>query len=70
MCEFQWEICPKSQDMGAPSQCYRHCSTRDKTRVKTCQTALASVQTFPVCSLGNLAPFCYLDHVVLAPSIR
>jgi hypothetical protein len=22
------------------------------------------------CSLGNLAPFCYLDQVVLAPSIR
>jgi hypothetical protein len=70
MCEFRWEICPKSQDMGAPSQCCRHCSTRGKTRVKTCQTALASVQTFPVCSLDNLAPFCYLDHVVLAPSIR
>jgi hypothetical protein len=34
MCEFRWEICPKSQDMGAPSQRCRHCSTRDKTRVK------------------------------------
>jgi hypothetical protein len=70
MCDFRWEICPKSQDMGAPSQCCRHCSTRDKTHVKTCQAALASVQTFLVCSLGNLAPFCYLEHVVLAPSIR
>jgi hypothetical protein len=46
ICEFQWEICPKSQDMGAPSQCYRHCSTRDKTCVKPCQKVLASVQTF------------------------
>jgi hypothetical protein len=34
MCEFQWEICPKSQDMGAPSQCCWHCSTRDNS----CQT--------------------------------
>jgi hypothetical protein len=70
MCEFRREICPKSQDMGAPSQCCRHYSTRDKTRVKPCQKVLASAQTFPVCSLGNLAPFCYLDHVVLAPSNR
>jgi hypothetical protein len=57
MCEFQWEICPKSQDMGAPSQRCRHCSTRNKTHVKPCQNVLASVQTFPVCALGNLAPF-------------
>jgi hypothetical protein len=43
VCEFRWEICLKSQDMGAPSQGCRHCSTRDKTRVKTCQKGLASV---------------------------
>jgi hypothetical protein len=43
LCEFHWEICPKSQDMGAPSHCCRHCSTRDKTRVKPCQKVLASV---------------------------
>jgi hypothetical protein len=70
MCEFQWEICPMSQDMGAPSQCCRHCSTQDKTRVKPCQKVLASVQTFPVCSLGNLAPFCQLDLMDLAPATR
>jgi hypothetical protein len=70
MCEFQWEICPKSQDMGAPSQCYRHCSTQDKTRIKSCQKVLALIQTFPVCSLGNLAPFCQLDLMDLAPATR
>jgi hypothetical protein len=70
MCELQWEICPKSQDMGAPSQCCRHCSTRDKTRVKPCQKVLASVQTFSVCALGNLAPFCQLDLMDLAPATR
>jgi hypothetical protein len=70
MCEFRWEICPKSQDTGAPSQCCRHCSTRDKTRVKPCQKVLASVQTFPVCSLSNLAPFCQLDPMDLAPATR
>jgi hypothetical protein len=56
--------------MGAPSQCYRHCSTRDKTRVKPCQKVLASVQTFPVCAFGNLAPFCQWDLMDLAPATR
>jgi hypothetical protein len=70
ICEFQWEICPKSQDMGAPSQCCRHYSTRDKTRVKPCQKVLASVQTFIVSALGNLAPFCQWDLMDLAPATR
>jgi hypothetical protein len=30
MCEFQWEICPSSQDMRAPNRVCRHCSSRDK----------------------------------------
>jgi hypothetical protein len=43
LCEFHREICPKSLDMGAPSQCCRHYSTRDKTHVKSYQKVLASV---------------------------
>jgi hypothetical protein len=35
MCEFQWEICPSSQDMRAPNRVCRHCSSRDKTDVKS-----------------------------------
>jgi hypothetical protein len=31
---------------------------------------LARVQNFPVRSLGSLAPFCYLDQVVLVPLTR
>jgi hypothetical protein len=61
MCEFQWEICPSSQDMRAPNRVCRHCSPRDKTDVKSCQMVLASVQIFPGCALGSLATFCYLD---------
>jgi hypothetical protein len=26
MCEFQWKICPSSQDMRAPNRVYRQCS--------------------------------------------
>jgi hypothetical protein len=26
ICEFQWEICPSSQDMRAPNRVCRHCS--------------------------------------------
>jgi hypothetical protein len=26
LCKFQWKICPRSQDMWAPSQVCRHCS--------------------------------------------
>jgi hypothetical protein len=68
--EFQGEICPGLGDMEAPSHCCRHCSTRDKTGVNSCQTVLALVQTFPLCSLGNLAPFCQLDLMDLAPATR
>jgi hypothetical protein len=60
MCEFQWEICPSSQDMRAPNRVYRHCSPRDKMDVKSCQMALALVQIFPGCALGSLATFCCL----------
>jgi hypothetical protein len=69
-CEFQGEIGSGLEDMVAPSLVCLHSSTRDKTGVNSCQTVLDLVQTFPVSSLGNLAPFCYLDHVVLAPSNR
>jgi hypothetical protein len=69
-CEFQGEIRSGLEDMVAPSLVCLHCSTRDKTHVNSCQTVLALVQTFLVCSLGILVPFCYLDHVVFAPSNR
>jgi hypothetical protein len=69
-CEFQGDIGSGLEDMVAPSLVCLHCSTRDKTGVNSCQTVLALVQTSPVCSLGNLAPFCYLDHMVLAPLNR
>jgi hypothetical protein len=70
MCEFQWEICPSSQDMRAPNWVCRHCSPWDKTDVKSCQMVLASVQIFSGCALGSLATFCYLDQKVLAPAQR
>jgi hypothetical protein len=57
MCEFQWEICTSSQDMRAPNRVCRHCSSRDKTDVKSCQMVLALVQIFPGCALGSLATF-------------
>jgi hypothetical protein len=44
-----------------------HCSPRDKSGVKSCQTNLARVQIFPVGFLGSLAPFWYSDQVVLVP---
>jgi hypothetical protein len=69
-CEFQGEICPGLGDMEAPSQCCRHCSTRDKIGVNSCQKVLALVQTFTVCFLGILAPFCQLDPMDLAPATR
>jgi hypothetical protein len=46
MCEFQWEICPSSQDRRAPNRVCRHCSPRDKVDVKSCQKVLALVQIF------------------------
>jgi hypothetical protein len=45
-------------------------SPRDKRDVKSCQTVLARVQIFLVGSLSSLAPFCYLDPVVLVPLTR
>jgi hypothetical protein len=69
-CKFQGKICPRSQDMWAPSQVCRHCSSRDKTDVNPCQMALAWVQIFPGCALGSLATFCYLDEGVLVPAQR
>jgi hypothetical protein len=50
MCEFQWEICPISQDRRATNRVCRHCSPRDKMDVKSCQMVLASVQISPGCS--------------------
>jgi hypothetical protein len=47
-----------------------HCSPQDKRDVKSCQTVLARVQTFPVGFLGSLAPLCYSDQVVLVPLTR
>jgi hypothetical protein len=47
-----------------------HCSPRDKSGVKSCQTNLAQVQIFPVGSLGSWAPFLYSDQVVLTPLTR
>jgi hypothetical protein len=70
ICEFQWDICPSSQDRRAPNQFCRHCSSRDKTDVKSCQMALTSVQIFPGCALGSLATFCYLYQKVLVPAQR
>jgi hypothetical protein len=54
----------------APSEGCHHCLTRDKTRVKPCQTILVWFQIFQGCALGNLAPFCQLDHVDLAPATK
>jgi hypothetical protein len=68
LCKFQGKICPRSQDMWAPSQVCRHCSSRDKTDVKPCQMVLAWVQIFPGCALDSLATFCYLDQGVLVPA--
>jgi hypothetical protein len=50
MCEFQWEMCPSSQDRRVPNRVCRHCSPRDKVDVKSCQIVLAAVQIFPGCS--------------------
>jgi hypothetical protein len=54
----------------APSQWCRHCSTRDKTGVKPCQTVLVWFQIFQGCALCNLAPFCQLDLMNLAPATK
>jgi hypothetical protein len=67
-CEFQGEIESSLEDMVAPSLVCLHCSSRDKTDAKPCQTTLVWFQTFQGCALGSLATFCYLDHVVLAPT--
>jgi hypothetical protein len=69
-CEFQGEIRSGLEDMVAPSLVCLHCSSRDKTYAKPCQTTLVWFQTSQGCALGSLATFCYLDHVVLAPSNR
>jgi hypothetical protein len=42
-------------------------------RQNTCQTismVLVWVQNFPGCALGNLAPFCRLDHVDLVSATK
>jgi hypothetical protein len=65
-CEFQGEIRSGLEDMVAPSLVCLHCSSRDKTDAKPCQTTLVWFQNFQGCALGSLATFCYLDHVVLA----
>jgi hypothetical protein len=69
-CEFQGKICPGLGDMRAPRWVCRHYSSRDKTDAKPCQTTPVWFQTSQGCALGSLATFCYLDHAVLAPSIR
>jgi hypothetical protein len=69
-CKFQGEIGSGLEDMVAPSLVCLHCSTRDKTGANSCQTVLAWVQTLPRGSLGNLAPFCYLDPGFLVPLAR
>jgi hypothetical protein len=66
-CEFQGEIGSGLEDMVAPSLVCLHCSPRDKTDAKLCQTTLVWFQIFQGCALGSLATYCYLDHVVLAP---
>jgi hypothetical protein len=70
LCEFQVKIWSSLGDMVAPSQGCRNCSTQDKTCVKPCQTVLVWFQNFQVCALGNLAPFCQLDHVDLVPATK
>jgi hypothetical protein len=70
LCEFQVKIWYSLGDMVAPSQGSRYCSTRDKTCVKPCQTVLDWFQIFQGRALGNLAPFCQLDHVDLAPATK
>jgi hypothetical protein len=68
--EFQVKIWSGLWDMVAPSQVCQHCSTRNKTHVKPCQMVLVWVQNFPGFALGNLAPFCQLDHVDLASATK
>jgi hypothetical protein len=70
LCEFQVKIWSSLGDMVAPSQGCWHYSSRDKTCVKQCQTILVWFQIFQGCALGNLAPFCELDHVDLAPATK
>jgi hypothetical protein len=67
-CEFQGEIGSGLEDMVATSLVCLHCSSRDKTDAKPCQTTLVWFQTFQGCALCSLATFCYLDNVVLAPT--
>jgi hypothetical protein len=57
-CEFQAKIWSGLRDIGVGSWLYLSCPHRDKNRVKSCQTTLGWVQTFPGCSRGLLAPFC------------
>jgi hypothetical protein len=47
LCEFQVKIWSGLGDMVAPSQGCRHCSTRDKTCVKPCQSVLVWFQIVP-----------------------
>jgi hypothetical protein len=65
-CEFQGEIGSGLEDMVAPSLVCLHYSPRDKIDAKLCQTTLVWFQILQGCALGNLATFCYLDHMVLA----
>jgi hypothetical protein len=45
-CEFQVEIGSGLEDIVAPSLVCLHCSSRDKTDAKPCQTTLVWFQTF------------------------
>jgi hypothetical protein len=67
-CEFQGEIGCSLEDMVALSLVCLHCSPRDKTDAKPCQTTLVWFQIFQGCALGSLATFCYLAQLVLAPA--
>jgi hypothetical protein len=67
-CKFQGEIGSRLEDMVAPSLVCLHCSTRDKTDAKPCQTTLVWFQTFQGCALGSLASFYYLDPKDLVPA--
>jgi hypothetical protein len=67
-CEFQGEIESGLEDMVVRSLVCLHCSPRDKIDAKPFQTTMVWFQIFQGCALSSLATFCYLDHVVLAPT--
>jgi hypothetical protein len=70
LCKFQWKICPRSQDMWAPSQVCRHWSPVTKSmsnHVKQPQFEFKFFRGVPWVILGT---FCYLVQVGLAPAPR